>query len=182
MAEIKYQPAACRRAYRLIIVRKNVRVSEPKQGRLFDDYKYFIYITNDWDSTPAEIVYGANDRCNQENVWAQLKESRAFHAPLNTLLSNWAFMLIAAQAWNIKAWLALSLPPPKGRGREKQKQERERTGLLRMEFRTFVNAFVRIPCQVVRTGRKIVHRLLAWNRWQNVFFRLAARLARPLRC
>jgi hypothetical protein len=164
----------------LIIVRKNLSVSEPKQGRLLDDYKYFIYITNDWESTPAEIVYGANDRCNQENVWAQLKEARAFHAPLNTLLSNWAYMLIAAQAWNLKAWLALSLPPPDGPQREKQKQER--TGLLRMEFRTFVNAFVRIPCQVVRTGRKIVHRLLAWNRWQSVVIRLGAQFARPLRC
>ena len=115
-------------------------------------------------------------------MWAQLKEARAFHAPLNTLLSNWAYMLIAAQAWNLKAWLALSMPPPKGRKREKQKQEQERTGLLRMEFRTFVNAFIRIPCQVVRTGRKIVHRLLAWNRWQSVFFRLAGQCARPLRC
>jgi len=180
VAEMKYQPVACRRAYRLIIVRKNLSVSQPKQGRLFDDYKYFIYITNDWESTPAEIVFGANDRCNQENVWAQLKESRAFHAPLNTLLSNWAYMLIAAQAWNLKAWLALSLPPPEEAQREKQEQER--TGLLRMEFRTFVNAFVRIPCQVVRTGRKIVHRLSAWNRWQNVFFRLAAQFARPQRC
>jgi hypothetical protein len=182
VAELKYQPVACRRAYRLIILRKNLRVSEPKQGRLFDDYRYFIYITNDWESTPAEIVYRANDRCNQENVWAQLKEARAFHAPLNTLLSNWAYMLIAAQAWNLKAWLALSMPLPKGRKREKQKQEQERTGLLRMEFRTFVNAFVRIPCQVVRTGRKIVHRLLAWNRWQSVFFRLSGQCARPLRC
>jgi len=179
VTEMKYQPAACRRAYRLIIVRKNLSVSEPKQGRLFDDYNYFIYITNDWERTPAEIVYGANDRCNQENVWAQLKEARAFHAPLNTLLSNWAYMLIAAQAWNLKAWLALSLPPPKGPQHEKQ--ELERTGLLRMEFRTFVNAFVRIPCQVVRTGRKIVHRLLGWNRWQCVFFRLVAQFARPLR-
>jgi hypothetical protein len=33
-------------------------------------------------------------------------------------------MLIAAQAWNLKAWLALSLPPPDGPQREKQKQER----------------------------------------------------------
>jgi hypothetical protein len=125
---------------------------------LFADYKYQLYITNDWDSTPAEIVFGANDRCNQENVWAQLKSARALHAPLNTLLSNWAYMLITAQAWNLKAWLALSLPPPEGRWREKHAAERER--LLRMEFRTFVNAFLRLPCQIVKTGRKIVHRLL----------------------
>lgn len=177
---MEYRPVACRRAYRLVIVRKNLMVSDPKQGRLFGDYKYFFYITNDRQRTASEVVFGANDRCNQENVWAQLRAARALHAPLNTLLSNWAYMLITAQAWNLKAWLALSLPAPQGRWREKHAQDRER--LLRMEFRTFVNAFLRIPCQIVKTGRKIVHRLLAWNRWQEVFFRLAAQRGRPLRC
>ena len=180
VAEMEYRPVACRRAYRLVIVRKNLMVSDPKQGRLFGDYKYFFYITNDRERTASEVVFGANDRCNQENVWAQLRAARALHAPLNTLLSNWAYMLITAQAWNLKAWLALSLPAPQGRWREKHAQDRER--LLRMEFRTFVNAFLRIPCQIVKTGRKIVYRLLAWNRWQEVFFRLAAQRGRPLRC
>lgn len=180
VAEMKYQPGACRREYRLIIVRKNQIVSEPKQGRLFHDYKYLIYITNDWERSPAEIVFFANDRCNQENVLAQLRALRALWAPLNTLMSNWAYMVITAQAWNLKAWMALSLPRPQGRWREKQSSEKDR--LLRMEFRTFVNTFVRIPCQIVKTGRKIVHRLLAWNVWQRVFFRLTAQLTRPLRC
>ena len=180
VAERNYRPVACGREYRLVIVRKNLMVNDPKQGRLFADYKYHIYISNDWQSTPAEVVFGGNDRCNQENVWAQLKAARALHAPLNTLLSNWAYMLITAQAWNLKAWLALSLPQPDGRWQEKHAAER--AGLLRMEFRTFVNSFLRIPCQIVKTGRKIVHRLLGWNRWQGVFFRLAARLACPLRC
>ncbi|HWB44402.1 MAG TPA: IS1380 family transposase [Hyphomicrobiaceae bacterium] len=180
VAEMDYRPVACRRAYRLVIVRKNQMVSEPKQGRLFADYRYFIYITNDRESTPSEVVFFANDRCNQENVLAQLREVRALRAPLNTLLSNWVYMLITAQAWNVKAWLALSLPPPQGRWREKHAMEQER--LLRMEFRTFANTFLRIPCQIVKTGRKIVHRLLAWNVWQPVFFRLVAQIARPLRC
>ena len=39
-----------------------------------------------------------------------------------------------------------------------------------------------IPAQIVRTGRRIVYRLLAWNPWQHVFFRLLDQLARPLRC
>ena len=180
VAEMNYRPAACRREYRLILVRKNVLVNDPKQGRLFPDYRYFFYITNDRDRTPAEVVFFANDRCNQENVLAQLRALRALRAPLNTLLSNWAYMLITAQAWNLKAWLALSLPQPQGRWREKHMAETER--LLRMEFRTFTNTLMRIPCQIVQTGRKIVHRLLAWNRWQGVFFRLASQLARPLRC
>ena len=180
VAEMNYRPSACRREYRLVLVRKNLIVSEPKQGRLFADYRYFFYITNDRESTPAEVVFFANDRCNQENVLAQLRAVRALRAPLNTLLSNWAYMLITAQAWNLKAWMALSLPAPQGRWCEKQQGEKER--LLRMEFRTFINHFLRLPCQIVTTGRKIVHRLLAWNRWQAVFFRLAGQLARPLRC
>ena len=69
---------------------------------------------------------------------------------------------------------------PQGRWREKHALEKER--LLRMEFRTFANIFLRIPCQIVKTGRRIVHRLLAWNVWQRVFFRVVARVGRPLRC
>ena len=44
--------------------------------------------------------------------------------------------------------------------------------MLRLEFKTFVNAFVRLPCQIVRTGRKLVYRLLGWNPYQPIFFRL----------
>ena len=45
VAEMPYRPTACHRAYRLVVVRKNLRVSEPRQGRLFEDYRYFFYIT-----------------------------------------------------------------------------------------------------------------------------------------
>jgi hypothetical protein len=40
-----------------------------------------------------------------------------------------------------------------------------------MEFRTFLNAFMRVPAQLVRSGRRIIFRLLGWNRWQSVFLR-----------
>jgi hypothetical protein len=50
-----------------------------------------------------------------------------------------------------------------------------------MEFTTFLNALIRVPAQVVRTGRLIVFRLLGWNRWQHVFLRGAEQLAAPLR-
>jgi hypothetical protein len=182
VAEMPYRPVACTRNYRLVILRKNLEVSEPRQQRLFDDYIYFLYLTNDWDSTPAEIVFDANDRCQQENIVAQLNAVRALHAPLDNLLSNNAYMLITSLAWNLKAWLALSLPEPCGSGKDKQSEQKR--GLLTMEFRTFVNSLMRVPAQVVRTGRRLVIRLLAWNEWQPVFLRLAARLSRrqPLRC
>jgi hypothetical protein len=186
VAEFAYQPAACQHTYRMVVVRKNLSVSEPRQGRFFDDYRYFFYITNELEPTAAAIVFTANDRCDQENLLAQLNAARALHAPVDNLLSNGAYMLMTALAWNLKAWLALRLPVEHGRWRE-QHQAQQQT-LLACEFRTFVNRLVRLPCQVLKTGRQLVLRLVAWNDWQHVFFRLAAaltpprRTAHPLRC
>lgn len=181
VAEMPYRPHACRHTYRLIILRKNLKVRQRGQKQLFDDYRYFLYLTNDWESTPQEIVFSANDRCDQENVIAQLGGGvRALRAPVDNLLSNWAYMVMVALAWNLKAWLALSLPEPPGRYGERCREEKRR--LLRMEFRTFVAAVIRVPCQIVRSGRRIVYRLLAWNHWQPVFFRLARQFGRRLRC
>jgi hypothetical protein len=171
VAEFDYRPTACLRAYRMIVVRKNLSVSEPRQGRIFEDYRYFFYLTNDRLSTPQEIVFSANDRCQQENVLAQLVSLRALHAPVDNLLSNEAYMLITALGWNLQAWLALRLPETPGRWQAQHRAEK--TQLLAMEFRTFVNGWLRLPCQVVKSGRRIVLRLLAWNEWLPVFFRLA---------
>jgi hypothetical protein len=186
VAEFEYRPKACQYSYRMIVVRKNLSVSEPRQGRFFDDYRYFFYITNQWEPTAQEIVFTANDRCDQENLLAQLNACRALHAPVDDLLANGAYMLMASLAWNLKAWLALWLPTPPGRWHE-QHQSQKQT-LLACEFRTFVNRLVRIPCQVLKTGRQFVLRLVAWNDWQHIFFRLAEalaparRAAHPLRC
>jgi hypothetical protein len=43
---------------------------------------------------------------------------------------------------------------------------------MHMEFRTFLNAVVNIPAQVLKTGRRRVIRLLAWRPQLPVFFRL----------
>jgi len=91
-------------------------------------------------------------------------------APVDTLESNWAYMLMTALAWNLKAWWALWLPE-QGRWQEKQRQEKQ--WVLGLEFKAFLNAFVRLPCQVVRTGRRLIYRLLSWNPHQGIFFRLA---------
>ena len=180
VGETTYQPVACQRAYRLVIVQKNLKIREKGQKQLFDDYSYLFYITNDWKSTPEEIVFQANDRCQQENILAQLNAVRALHAPVDNLISNNAYMLITSLAWNLKAWLALSLPEPCGFGKEKQAAQKR--GLLTMEFRTFVNSLIRVPAQILRTGGRLVIRLLAWNEWQPVFLKLAGRLSQPLRC
>ena len=174
VAELNYRPDACRQTYRLVVVRKNLSVAKGEQV-LFDDIRYFFYLTNDWVSEPAEVVYTANDRCDQENLLAQLHGGvRALRAPLDNLTSNWAYMVMTALAWDLKAWWALLLPEQPGRWQERHQQQKR--WVLGLEFKTFVNAFVRIPCQIVRTGRRLVYRLLAWNPHLPIFFRLVDRL------
>ena len=81
VAEMPYRPVACKNTYRLIVVRKNLSI-EKGELRLYDDYIYFFYLTNDWTSTPTVLVFEANQRCNQENLNAQLKGGvRALTAP-----------------------------------------------------------------------------------------------------
>jgi len=185
VAEFDYRPTACRRAYRIVVVRKNLSVEKGEQV-LFDDIRYFFYITNDRSMTVDEVVFSANDRCNQENLLKELKSGvQALRMPVGDLISNWAYMVMASLAWTLKAWFALLLPE---RGRWASQHQAEKQSVLRMQFRTFVNTFVRMPCQIVRTGRKIVYRLLSWNRWQHVFLRgvdatcNVLRPRYPLRC
>ena len=90
IAEMQYQPRKCSRAYRLIVVRKNISVQKGEKV-LFDEIRYFFYITNRVDYSPEQIVSLANGRCNQENVIEQLKNGvNAMRMPVDDLLSNWA--------------------------------------------------------------------------------------------
>ena len=179
VAEFAYQPVACVKAYRLVVVCKNLTVSRGEET-LFDTVRYFFYITNERSAKTRAIVFSANDRCDQENLNAQLKGGVfALKMPVDSLNSNWAYMVIASLAWTLKSWAALLLSET---GRWKAKYASEKRTLLRMEFRTFLNAFMRVPCQIVRQARKITYRLLSWNPWQPVLLRLMDALSTPLRC
>jgi DDE family transposase len=174
VAEFDYRPTACRHTYRMVVVRKHIS-REKGEAVLFPEVRYFFYLTNERAWTAAEVVFEANDRCDQENLLAQLKGAvRALSAPANTLESNWAWMVMTSLAWTLKAWWALWLPESPGRWQEQQRAEKRR--VLGMEFKTFVNAFVLVPCQVIRTGRTVVLRVLSWNPHRATFFRLVSRL------
>jgi hypothetical protein len=173
VAEFDYRPGACQKTYRMVAVRKNIS-HEKGESRLFDEIRYFFYITNDRKAAAEEVVFEANERCDQENLIAQLGGGvRALSAPVDNLHSNWAYMVMTALAWNLKAWFALWLPES-GRWREKRREEKHR--VLRMEFRTFLNAFIKLPCQIVRAGRRLIYRVLAYRPHLPVFFRLCAAL------
>jgi hypothetical protein len=178
VAEFAYQPVACATSYRMVVVRKNISVEQGAQ-RLFDEIRYFFYLTNDRETAAAEGVFLANDRCNQENLIDQLKHGvSATRMPVDTLLSNGAYMVMAALAWTLKAWFALRLPET---GRWAARYAADKAAVLRMEFKVFLHAFILIPVQVVRTSRRLVFRLLAWNPWQAVLLRGVDHLREPLR-
>jgi hypothetical protein len=159
VAEFLYRPVKCEKDYWVVVNRKDVTV-EKGQVQLFREYRYFFYITTLDDHTAAEVVELANGRCNQENVIEQLKNGvNAMRMPVDNLLSNWAYMVMAALSWNLKAWFAMLVP-------NRRASER----LLKMEFRNFLNTIIRIPCQIIRRGRRIIYRVLGYNSWLSDFF------------
>src|SRR5690606_37592106 len=129
IAEFPYSPVKCKRSYRMVALRKTISV-ERGQQMLFVEHRYFFYITN-LTVPAAEVVETANKRCNQENHLAQLKDLRALHSPVDTLESNWAYMVMASLAWRLKAWFALLLPVTP---RWQDKHEAEKEAVLKMEF------------------------------------------------
>jgi len=154
--ELDYQPVKAEGTYRMIVVRKTIRVVKG-QLRLQDEIRYFFYVTNvkRKDLSAVDVIYQANDRCQQENLIEQLKNGvHAFRLPSDGLVSNWAFAVIASLAWNLKAWLSILHPKPPAR--------RE---LRRMEFRRFVNTVMWVPCQIVRAARGLRLRIAMYTPW-----------------
>jgi len=159
VAEFDYQPTHCKKTYRMVVVRKNLTV-EKGELRLFDEIRYFFYITDDREMTKEEVVFFANDRCNQENVIGQLKGGvNALRMPSDGLVSNWAYMVIAALAWNLKAWYGLLTQSPSAR-----------RDIMRMEFKRFLISYIQLPCQIVNTGRRLVYRILTYSKHLEMFF------------
>lgn len=168
-AEFDHKPSKAKKTYRIVVLRKYI-VEERGQLTLSDDFRYFFYVTNDRTLTQAEVISESNARCNQENLIEQLKNGvRALHAPVNTLNANWAYMVIASLAWTLKAWAGLLLPASP---RRREAHDAERDAIVRMDFRSFVQRFIMIPAQIVRSGRRTIYRLLAWRPDLPTFFRL----------
>ncbi len=123
-------------------------------------------------------MFEANQRCNQENLFAQFKSGmnasrccatltrriedspKSCHMPTSDLLSNWAYLVIATLAWSLKAWYGQLIPD-----RKKSRQA------IRMEFKKFLHSFVMIPCQILKSGRRIVYRILCYKNSLITFFK-----------
>jgi len=167
VAEFDWRPTHCQKTYRMVVVRKNLSV-ERGDAVLFDDVRYFFYITTYRDRSQAQIVFEANGRCDQENLFGQFHSGlSAMRMPLDNLHSNWAYMVIAALAWTLKAWYGLLVP----NGTESKK-------VVHMEFKTFLHRFILIPCQILRHGRRLLYRIANFNHALRTFFDTFAAIRR----
>jgi hypothetical protein len=170
VAEFDYRPGACAKTYRMVVVRKNISV-EKGENVLFPEIRYFFYITNIREDRREEIVFSANQRCDQENLIAQLKSGiNALRAPSDGLHSNWAYMVIASLAWTLKSWHAMMMP-----------DEATMKTALRMEFRRYYQSFIGMACQIVRGARRLTCRLIGYHADMETFLR-SFDIIRALRC
>jgi len=183
IAEFDYRPGKCDRTYRVVVLHKEIHLTRG-QMRLFDKEEpvYFFYITNASKSEKStrQVVVDANQRCDQENNIAQLKQC-ALTAPLSDLTSNWAYMVIASLAWNLKIWSALMIKPS-GTAKQQEEQATIKKKLIGMDFRTFRDRVLMVPAQIIRRSRTLVYRLLSYRPSVDWLLLIDRDIRRPLRC
>ena len=152
VAEYDYRPTKCRGTYRMVVVRKNISRMKGELC-LMDELRCFFYITTRRDLSVAEVVRLANARCDQENVIEQLKNGvNALRVPVYDLVSNWAYMVMAALAWNLKSWFAMMMH-----------LKSDRRKYVAMEFKRFIREMILLPCQVIRRARQTTLRIIGWQ-------------------
>ena len=174
VAEFNYRPTACQKTYRMVVVRKNIS-REKGEVRLFDEIRYFFYITNDWVS---EAVGGGvrGQRPLQPGEPAGAVAQRGAGAAGAGGHAGEQLGVHGDDGLGLEPEGVVGAGPAGAPGRWQERHREEKAWVLGLEFKTFVNAFVRLPCQMLRTGGKLVYRLLGWNPHLPIFFRLTAAL------
>lgn len=161
LAEIDYTPARSEHAYRLII--RKQRIEESEQGELFELWRYRYVLTNlPRTVSTEEVVRQTYRRCDQENVIEQLQNGvAAMRMPTGGFLANYAHLVCARLAHNLKPWLAMLALP------------RE---VMRWEWKRFRKAFVYVAASVVRSARQNFLRLANSHRFAPLLQRAILRL------
>ena len=147
VSEFRYTPTGLEKAYRMIVKRQKVKERD-RQLNIFEHYEYRFIITDIERWSAEEVLRFAYGRCgDQENAIEQLTNGlQALRMPTGELLSNWAFMVCGALAWNLKSWLALTVLPRQ---------------TLKWEWKRFRYLFVYLAASVVRTARQVIARFSA---------------------
>ncbi len=166
----------------MIVLRKALEESQGQQ-LLFPQQRDFFFITNAKraELSARQVIAAAHQRCDQENVISQLKACHALAAPLESLASNEAYMVMASLAWTLKVWSGLAVLPA---GREERREEEQavRERMLKMEFATYLNSVLLIPAKVVRGARQTLYRLLTYRPSVDLLLTLHAQVSAARRC
>ena len=141
----------------------------------------FLYYQRPENSAAKIVTEHANQRCQQENLIEQHKNGvHSLKAPLGQPRKQ-----LGLHGDRVAGLEPQSLGGAAGCRAvvaTKNNASKKNDQLLRMEFPTFCQAMINIPAQIIRSGRRLIYRLLSWNQWQEVFFRLYDQLRHPLRC
>lgn len=161
LTEIAYQPARSDKTYRLIIRRQ--RIEESIQGELFELWRYRFVLTDLPKTMSTEaVVRETYGRCDQENVIEQLQHGvAAMRMPTCGFLANYAHLLCARIAHNLKAWLAMLALPKE---------------TMRWEWKRFRKAFVYVAARVILSARQRIVRLADSHRFAPLMQRALLRL------
>lgn len=161
IAEIPYTPARSERPYRLVIRRQ--RIEESNQGELFELWRYRYVLTNLPSSVSTEdVVRQTYRRCDQENVIEQLQNGvAAMRMPTGGFQANWAYLVCARLAHNMKSWLAMLALPCE---------------VMRWEWKRFRKAFVYVAARFIRSARQNILRLADSHRFAATLQRAIVRL------
>lgn len=151
LAELPQLDAATGKPYRLIIRRQRIEHHKGQQ-HLFDEYRYRYIVTNLPASVSTQDVVDLTyERCDQENVIAQLGSGlAAWRMPVADFDGNSAWLEIARLAWNLGKWLAQLVLPDE---------------VVRWEWKRFRQAFVYAVAQVICSSRQLIVRISAAHRW-----------------
>ena len=162
LAEFSYKPTGCNREYRMVVRRVMTRETQGQEV-LFAGYRYHFMLTDKEEWTPEEVVRFGYGRCDIENDLEQQENGiAAMKMPTGELLANWAFLLMAELAWNLKAWASLLLLPGE-------------TGVW--EWKRFRQAFVYVGAKVIRQARQVVEKISGAHRYAAQLLRAMNRAA-----
>lgn len=169
VSEYRNQPSKSQKEYRMVVVRQ---LKEKLVGGLLEGefYQYFQYITSIEDEEAKKILKLIRKRFNHENKIEQLANGvYAFKMPAKEFNANWAYMVIAAMAWNMKCWLGLLM---NGINTEIGNK------LISVEFKRFQNWIINIPCQIIKSERYVVFKIMSYSLFLKELIELTEKLNR----
>lgn len=118
---------------------------ETPQKTLYEylDYTYFCIYTNDYCSSPEQIIRNYNNRGAAEQNFDRLKNDFLWkHPPFDTLAKNTVFFLLLAMANVLYQWLLLKI-------------SQHVSGIdLQTRMKRFMLLFVYMPCRWTYRGRR----------------------------